>query len=96
VPFMFVGEPALLMIGDWPLIIGRFIAACIGLFAAGLHGNFIIAASLWQRALLIAAGLSLVKPDYTNDAIGAFLVAVVIAVQMIDRRRLSAPAATAG
>ena len=40
VPFMFVYEPALLMIGAWPTIIGAFVTAAIGvlLFAAGLHG----------------------------------------------------------
>ena len=36
VPFMFVYEPALLMIGDWPTIVWRFVTACFGilLFAA--------------------------------------------------------------
>ena len=40
VPFMFVYEPALLMIGDWPAIVWRFVMSCIGigLLAAGLHG----------------------------------------------------------
>ena len=53
VPFMFVYEPALLMIGDWPAIIGAFITASCGilLFAAGLHGYFITAANaLAERA----------------------------------------------
>ena len=31
VPFMFVYEPALLMIGDWPTIVWRFILSCIGI-----------------------------------------------------------------
>ena len=40
VPFMFVYEPALLMIGDWPTIVWRFVLSCvgIGMLAAGLHG----------------------------------------------------------
>ena len=32
VPFMFVYEPALLMIGDWPTIIWRFFASCLRSF----------------------------------------------------------------
>ncbi len=58
VPFMFVYEPALLMIGDWPQIIGAFVTASAGilLFAAGLHGYFVTAAALWQRVALVAAG----------------------------------------
>src|SRR5262249_4996099 len=37
VPFMFVYEPSLLMIGDWPTIIWRFVVSCIGItiLAAG-------------------------------------------------------------
>ena len=43
VPFMFVYDPALLMIGTWPEIVWRFVLSCIGigLLAAGLHGYFI-------------------------------------------------------
>jgi TRAP transporter 4TM/12TM fusion protein len=94
VPFMFVYEPALLMIGDWPLIIWRFLAACVGilLFAAGLHGYFIIRANLWHRALLITSGLLLVKPDYVSDIVGAALVTAVVAAQLIERRAEPVPA----
>ena len=55
IPFMFVYQPALLMIGDWPTIIVGFITSCVGiaLFAGGLHGYFVTAASYWQRALLV-------------------------------------------
>ena len=35
VPFMFVYEPALLMIGDWPTIVWRFVVSCIGIGSAG-------------------------------------------------------------
>ena len=51
VPFMFVYEPALLMIGDWPTIVWRFVASCVGivLLAAGLHGYLLRAATPWER-----------------------------------------------
>ena len=60
IPFMFVYQPALLMIGDWPTIIWSFITSCAGiaLFAGGLHGYFVTAASYWQRALLTAGGIA--------------------------------------
>jgi TRAP transporter 4TM/12TM fusion protein len=88
IPFMFVYEPALMMIGDWPTIIWRFIAACVGvaMFAGGLHGYFVTAASLWQRAVLIVAGLSLIKPDWVTDLIGAGLAIIVIGSQVLSRR----------
>ena len=99
---MFVYEPALLMIGDWPTIIWRFLASCFGimLLAAGLHGYFLRRASLWERAVLIAAAFCLVKPGWETDLAGVALCAVVVAVQWSGRdkrgsRAVAKPAADA-
>jgi TRAP transporter 4TM/12TM fusion protein len=94
VPFMFVYEPALLMIGEWPDIIWRFCAASVGimLFAAGLHGYFITSAAWWQRALLVAAGLLLVKPGLISDIVGAGLGIAVAGAQILERRATRAQA----
>jgi TRAP transporter 4TM/12TM fusion protein len=83
VPFMFVYEPALLMIGDWPVIVWRFVVSCIGimLLAAGLHGYLLRAMPHWQRGLAITAALFLVAPDYRADLIGIALTAAVLAIQ---------------
>ena len=88
VPFMLIYEPALLMIGDWPTIIGAFITASAGilLFAAGLHGYFVTATTHWQRGALIVAGLLLIKPDLVTDLIGASLALTVAATQYYARR----------
>jgi TRAP transporter 4TM/12TM fusion protein len=88
VPFMFVYEPALLMIGDWPQIIMAFVTASIGimLFAAGLHGYFITPANGWQRALLVAAGFLLIDPGLITDIIGAVIASFVAAYQIMVRR----------
>jgi TRAP transporter 4TM/12TM fusion protein len=89
VPFMFVFQPALLMIGSWPEIIGAFATATCGiiLFAAGLHGYFLTAANHWQRALLCAAGLLLIDPGLATDIAGAVLAAFVILAQWYARRQ---------
>jgi TRAP-type uncharacterized transport system fused permease subunit len=98
VPFMLIYEPALLMIGSWPAIIGAFVTASCGilLFAAGLHGYFITITTLWQRALLIAGGLLLIDPGLVTDIIGAGIAIVVtiaqIAGRRIERARSSTPA----
>ena len=91
VPFMFVYEPALLMIGDWPTILWRFVASCIGvgMFAGGLHGYFLTRASPWQRIALIAAGLTLIAPEFRTDAIGFGIGIIVVVSQLIERRRLA-------
>ena len=66
IPFMFVYQPALLMIGTWPEIIWAFATSCVGiaLFAGGLHGYFVTAASHWQRALLTAGGIAWCSPAF--------------------------------
>jgi TRAP-type uncharacterized transport system fused permease subunit len=90
---MFVYEPALLMIGDWPKIVWSFATASVGimLFAAGLHGYFLTHAFWWQRILLIAGGLCLVDPGLYTDIMGAILVTIVIGAQILARRA-AAPA----
>lgn len=89
VPFMFVYEPALLMIGDWPTIIWRFVASCFGiaLLAAGLHGYLLRRCAPWERALLIAAAFCLVKPDWLTDLLGLGLAAAMLALQWPQRDR---------
>jgi TRAP transporter 4TM/12TM fusion protein len=88
VPFMFVYEPALLMIGTWPAIAIGFVTASIGimLFAAGLHGYLVTAANLWQRAVLIGAGLLLIDPGLVTDIIGAVGAILVATAQVLARR----------
>jgi TRAP transporter 4TM/12TM fusion protein len=91
VPFMFVYEPALLMIGDWTTIVSSCVTASVGviLFAAGLHGYLVTACSYWQRALLVIAGLMLIKPGIYTDLAGAALALIVIAAQLHARREAS-------
>jgi TRAP transporter 4TM/12TM fusion protein len=88
VPFMFVYEPALLMIGDWPTIIWSSLTAACGvlIFAAGLHGYFLMHSRLWQSAALVVGGLLLIEPGIKTDIIGIVIVATVTAVQLIARR----------
>jgi TRAP transporter 4TM/12TM fusion protein len=92
IPFMFVYQPALLMIGDWPTIILSSITAICGiaLFAGGLHGYFVTAANYWQRAVLVAAGMCLVFPGVWTDLAGAALAAIVIVSQVTERRAANA------
>jgi TRAP transporter 4TM/12TM fusion protein len=95
VPFMLIYEPALLMIGTWPAIIGAFITASIGilLFAAGLHGYFITRTNLGQRVMLTVAGLLLIDPGLITDIIGAGLAGIVIVWQLAASRTAAVKAA---
>jgi TRAP transporter 4TM/12TM fusion protein len=87
VPFMFVYEPALLMIGDWPTIIHACITASFGciLLAAGLHGYFLRPAAMVERVMLVAAAFCLIKPGWITDLIGLALAGAVVAMQLVRR-----------
>ena len=78
VPFMFIYEPALLMIGDWPSIALAAASASIGVIclAASLHGWIFGPARLWQRVLYFCAALALIKPGLYTDLAGLTLIAV--------------------
>jgi len=88
VPFMFVFEPSLLMIGAWHEILHSFTTATIGTIclAGGLFGYFFRIAHLWERLLLVAAALLLIKPGILTDIAGLVLLAVVLVNQLVLRR----------
>jgi TRAP transporter 4TM/12TM fusion protein len=85
VPFMFVFEPSLLLIGDWFTVFTSFVSATIGVIclAAGLHGYLLRENTWWERVLLVAAAILLIKPGYLTDAIGLVLLASVAINQKI-------------
>ena len=93
VPFMFVYQPALLMIGEWDVIVTSATTAAVGalLLAAGLHGYLLRVAILWERCCLIAAAFLLIKPGLITDIVGAVLVGSVLLSQYLARNRQPAP-----
>lgn len=90
VPFMFVYEPALLMIGRWTDVVSAVFSATIGcvLLAAGLFGYLLGPCSGWQRGLLVAAALLLIKPGWATDLGGLVLVGTVLTTQWRARASL--------
>jgi TRAP transporter 4TM/12TM fusion protein len=95
VPYMFVYEPALLMIGDWTTTVHATVTASIGCLtiAAGLHGYLLRACAPWERALLIVAALLLIKPGLYTDLAGFGILLAVASLQYVSRR---APVPVAG
>jgi TRAP transporter 4TM/12TM fusion protein len=92
VPFMFVYEPSLLLIGDWWTSLTSTLSAVLGVIclAAGLVGYLRQPCAWWERALLIAAALLLIKPGYVSDAVGIALLAVLFVVQRLAAQRARA------
>jgi TRAP-type uncharacterized transport system fused permease subunit len=95
VPFMFVYEPALLMIGDWTTIVAATGSATIGVIAlsAGLFGYLLAPLAMWQRGVLVVAALLLIVPELISSIVGAAILAAIGGMQLAARRRHAEPAA---
>src|SRR5262245_10544406 len=86
VPFMFIYEPALLMINgwdEWHVSLFAFISATIGCIAlaAGLYGYLIAACRTWERVLLVIAALLLIAPELYSSIVGIVLLFAIGAKQ---------------
>ena len=95
VPFMFVYEPALIMINGWAqwhLSALACVSAVLGCMclAAGLHGYLVASARMWERFVLVCAALLLIAPELISSLAGLGLLGLVIAVQLPRRRAATA------
>jgi TRAP transporter 4TM/12TM fusion protein len=86
VPFMFIYEPALLILNgwdDWHVSLHALVTATIGCIclAAGMFGYLVREARVWERVLLVAAAVLLIKPGLATDLIGFALLATVLVNQ---------------
>jgi TRAP-type uncharacterized transport system fused permease subunit len=90
VPFLFVYQPELLLIGNPANVVLAILTAVVGVIAlaAGLEGWLLLQASWWQRALWIGGGLLMIVPGLTTDLIGLALASIPLASQMRQRARL--------
>ena len=92
VPFMFIYEPSLLLIGDWTDAAMAFVSASVGTatLAASLMGYLLRPLALWQRTLLLAAALMLIKPGLITDTIGFGILFLIILQQYAEGKRAAA------
>jgi TRAP-type uncharacterized transport system fused permease subunit len=91
VPFMFIYEPALLMINGWDtwhVSLLAFISAAIGCMAlaAGLHGYLLAACRMWERAVLVIAALLLIAPELISSLVGLALLATIAVKHKLSDR----------
>jgi TRAP transporter 4TM/12TM fusion protein len=89
VPFIFVYQPALLLIGSPAEIALAVVSATAGclLLAASLHGYLLVSTPIWQRIALFVAALSLINPGILTDALGVVCGGGVVLLQVLQRRR---------
>jgi TRAP transporter 4TM/12TM fusion protein len=91
VPYMFVYGPSLLFMGEPLRIILTIISASVGVvvLSAGLMGWFLGEARFFERGLLLAAAILLIKAGLYTDAIGILSLASVFVLQKFRKRTLA-------
>jgi TRAP transporter 4TM/12TM fusion protein len=95
IPYMFVLGPAMVLVGTWWEI---GLAVFTGFFgtialAASVQGWFLKRCALWERAVLLVAALTLIKPGWLTDIVGFSLMGLVFAAQVTRRPPAAAAAA---
>lgn len=86
VPFMFFYNAALLMEGEWFVILRAFITACAGVFllAASIQGWFLGSKSnLLVRGILLLAALCMIEGGLTTDIVGVCLAAAAFLLNKV-------------
>jgi TRAP transporter 4TM/12TM fusion protein len=90
IPYIFALNPAMMFVDTtaWEVIL-ICITSLVGMFAvsASLQGFFICKMPWYERILSAAGGLLLIYPGWVTDSIGFGLVAVVVALQLIDCKK---------
>ena len=84
IPYIFVLSPVILMVDATPLtLIVATLSALLGMIAvsSALCGFLADHCRLYERVLLIVAGLLMIKPGGMTDMIGLAIFAVILAMQ---------------
>lgn len=83
IPFMFIYDPAMLMMGSISRVLWVVFTALCGIIclAGGVEGWLVRKASIPERALLIVSAIVLIKPGLTTDVIGFGLMGLAMVMQ---------------
>ncbi len=90
VPYVFALNPALLFIDTTAVdVVLIVITSLVGIFAvsASLEGYLIHHMSWYQRIIALAGGLLLIYPGLGTDSVGVGLVAIVVILQLLTRKK---------
>ncbi|ADK30964.1 TRAP transporter permease [Brachyspira pilosicoli] len=90
IPYMFIFNPQILMINTtFVEVIPILITSLIGMFgvSAGLEGYVFRKCNFIERILFIVAGLLSIYPEFYTDIIGIGLIAALIILQIITRKK---------
>ena len=93
IPFVFVYQPAVLLLGTPLEIAETVVVLALGTvaLAASMAGHFFSPLSMVERGLLLVAALLLITPETITDIIGAALLIAVILISLKNRRKDGTP-----
>ncbi len=90
VPYVFALNPALLFIDTSAIdVVVIIITSLIGIFSvsASLEGYFLHNMAWYERTVCLAGGLLLIYPGVVTDIIGVSLVAVILILQLLTKKK---------
>ena len=87
VPYIFVYQPSLLLIGSPGVVTLAVLTAALGVIslAAGLEGWLLAGLLHWQRLLLLGGGLMMIIPGIYTDLGGVVFLALILGNQFKQR-----------
>jgi TRAP-type uncharacterized transport system fused permease subunit len=90
VPYVFALNPAMLFIDTtvWEVVL-ICITSFVGIFAvsSSLQGYFLHEMKWYERIVCVIGGLLLIYPGLVTDVIGLGMVAVVLGVQFLTKKK---------
>ena len=93
VPYAFALSPAMLLIDTTlPEVVLITLTSLVGIcgVSAGLEGYFLCPMKVWQRILSALGGLLLIYPGILTDSVGFALVAAVLGMQILEKKKKAA------
>lgn len=90
IPFFFVYQPSLLMVGSWKEILIEVSTSIIGIaaLAVAVEGWLLRETSILERLLIFIGGCVLIYPGLETDVIGLSLLSLGVALQCVKIRTL--------
>lgn len=85
--FIFVFQPALLLTGEFSHVAQALVTSFIGVItlAGGMQGYLMVRCFLWERVLLLAAGIALLYPEIYSDLAGLGVILFIGMLQYLRR-----------
>ncbi len=90
IPYLFVLGPAMVLEGTAAEIVLVVITGTMGVIAlsASVQNWLLTSCAKWERIVLLAASITLIKPGWLTDVIGLGLLGVVVVIQFARRRKV--------